>query len=146
MDSPLSSEGLGAACCRMPAPCTWRIAKPRPNDQHGKRRVRHCELPKRCLVEEKPVDPVLDEADLVPNLPRTLAQPRLSNGEHAVLAEPGLNNDDRDGREVAEPKPEGVHPRPANPVTNDYGWQAANNEEHNGEVKDEHCVRKCGVG
>ena len=133
-----SSEGLGVAALARTA--TRREAPPDNEHQHCEDRVGHCEHPEGSIVVDEPLKPVLDEALLVRSGTCLNAEPGFQCCERTELPQPGLKDDNGNGRQMRQPKPQPVDPAPVQPVSCQNHDKAAHNEEHDSEVEDEHCI------
>ena len=136
-----SSEGLGAAFIAAPVPLRRKVP---PSGDHQQPEDCVCERedPERSLVEEDALDPVLDEALAVGGRTGPHAKPGFQCCERAELAKPGLRHDYSDGCDMRKPEPQTVHPPPTGHVSCDDKHQAADDEQHDAEVKQKHYVGK----
>jgi hypothetical protein len=124
------------------APAGWRNVPPRSNHEHREHRVGQGEDPKRRLVENNALQPVLDEAFRVAGLAGLYSQPRFQGCQRAEPPEQSLRSDDPNGHQVSQPKPPAVDPPPPKPITRDDGKQTADDEQDDAEVQNKNRVGK----
>jgi hypothetical protein len=136
-----SLEGSGAVVFAAPAIPRWKVP-PGGKNQQPERRIHQRKDPERRLVEEDALYPVLYEALAVRREASPDPQPGFKRGERAILTQPSLCHDHRDGGQVSESEPQGIDPTPTAPVSCHYEYQPADDEHHHGEVQEEHCVSK----
>ena len=111
--------------------------------QKSKERVGHGEDPRRGLVEDEPLDPVLNEALLVASVAGLNAKLGLEGCEMTLLPQPSLSDNKTDGRQVKQAKGEGVDPTPdTSDVADKDTHQAADDEQDDAEVKNEDGICK----
>lgn len=120
----------------------WWVNAPGQHDHQPEHGIDKGEYPKWRLKEYEPLQPVLDETFRIAASAGLQAQPRLQRGQRAPLAEPGLDDDEGDGREMRKPEPPVIDPTPAQPVTNQHGQQSANDKHHDSEVQHQHGIGK----
>jgi hypothetical protein len=91
-------------------------------------------------VEDEPLEPEFDEALLIRYGTCLDAKPGFECCERAELPKPGLNDHEDNGCEVRQTEPPVVDPAPPEPVSCEDEDKAADDEEHDSEVDDEHCI------
>ena len=133
-----SSEGSGVAALAMTT--ARREAPPSQSHQRREACVGCREDPERRLVEDEPLEPVLNETRVVRDSTRLDAKPGLECCERAELPQPRLNYDEGNGCEMRQPEPPFVHPLPVQPVSCENHEKATHDEEHDSKVKQENCI------
>lgn len=120
----------------------WRPPPPSHHNSEGKQGVSEGEYPTGCLVKEYAMHPVLNEAAKVYALPRLNAQPVFQGGEGAFNAQPAFSNHDANCQQVQCSKPPAIDPPPMHSVAHCDQQQARDNEQHDGEMNQQHRVSK----
>lgn len=120
----------------------WRPPPPSRNNSQGKQGVSEGEHPRRCLIKQDAVDPLLDKAAKVVALPRLKSKPVFQSGEWAFDTQPAFNNHDANGQQVQCSKPPAVDPPPMHRVAHCDQQQASDDKQHDGEMNQQHRVSK----
>jgi len=119
---------------------TWRKVPPHRCNDETEERVDKGEDPRRSLVVQDALQPMLNEAYGIGCCASLGAQPHFERGERADGAEPGLCHNNCDCREVCNPKPQGIDPPPRAKVSNDDEDQAADDERDDDNMQREHHI------
>lgn len=91
------------------------------------------------MVDEL-LEPVLDEALLVRSGTCLNAEPGFQCCERTELPQPGLKDNKGDGCQMRQPEPQAVDPAPLQPIARENDCKASDNEEHDSEVEQQHCI------
>ena len=105
--------------------------------EHGVPGNKH---PRRRVVVEQLLKPVLDEAAPIRRFARARTQPHFQGGERADEAEPRLRDNDSNSRNMSDSKPGIVYPAPALQVAYDDKQQPSDDKHRNTEVNDQHGI------
>ena len=118
---------------------------PNQPNQHTKTRVERREDPRRCLIEQDHLYPVLDKAGPIGQLTRLKPEPGLKSCERTGRAKPRLNYYEADGQQMRISKGASVDPSPMAQVANNDEDQATDHEKNNREVQQQDCISKRGI-
>ena len=136
---PFDGRGLGDQFMSATAKA-WRKVPPGSEHEQGKHAVSGNEDPRRRVVIEQLLEPVLDEAAAIRRVAGARTQPHFQGGQRTREAEPGLGDDDSYSRHMSDAKPSVVHPIPALEIACDDDQQPYNDKRHDADVNHQHSV------